>query len=370
MKNQALRSIACILHVFDAWTLSTFETASRSREDHITKGLFSRFQGLTNRAIENMAWMDDNVYEARCVDEHQNRLEDLTETAITEILCDLRTSQYYAQLIQLRTILYATAEGQRKYALTASDVEVPDELDDRKIDSFQTYIGALTRKSSEEKQKLEAVITYCWTLRNRIKHAAELGELTPTLLEALKKKMIALQVNIRSACTETGMEAWPLIDENKAEWWELGDGKKETKNDLSKPPHNAVDAYPRSNNLNAALSFTVPAICLLSCIPAGIAWSHTRVQVGSYNDGNFYQLLSSSAMQLLGIGTLIWPTLFSGRLVGLPRILAWILACTSILCTIISMPLYLYAPTTWSGMLSFCGNVAQTLVLLQLVYSL
>lgn len=162
MNNQALRSIACTLHVFDAWTLGTFETASR--KDHITVGLFNRFLRLTNRAIEGMVWMDDNVYEARCVDKHQDRLKDLTKTAITEILCDLRTSQYYAQLIQLRTILYATAEGQRKYALTASDVEVPDTLDDRKIDSFQTYIGALTRQSSEEKQKLEAVITYCWTL--------------------------------------------------------------------------------------------------------------------------------------------------------------------------------------------------------------
>ncbi len=90
MKNQALRSIACTLHVFDAWMLGTFETASR--EDHITVRLFNCFQGLTNRAIKDMAWMDDNVYKARCLDEHQNRLKDLSVTAITKILCDLRTS--------------------------------------------------------------------------------------------------------------------------------------------------------------------------------------------------------------------------------------------------------------------------------------
>jgi hypothetical protein len=75
-------------------------------------------------------------------------------------------------------------------------------------------------------------------------------------------------------------------------------------------------------------------------------------------------------MQLLGTGTLVWPTVFTGRLTGLPRILAWVLAGTSIACTVISLPLYLYAPTAWSGLLSFCGNLAQTLVLLQLVYSL
>lgn len=84
------------------------------------------------------------------------------------------------------------------------------------------------------------------------------------------------------------------------------------------------------------------------------------VQVGSYNDGNFYQLLSISAMQLLGIGTLIWPTLFSGRLVNLPRVSAWILACTSIFCTVISIPLYLYAPNCleWNAFILWqcCSN--------------
>jgi len=74
-------------------------------------------------------------------------------------------------------------------------------------------------------------------------------------------------------------------------------------------------------------------------------------------------------MQLLGIGTLIWPTLFSTRLSRTSWIWTCVLTGTGIICTLVSVSLYLYAPTAWSGLLSFCGNVAQTLVLLQLVQS-
>jgi hypothetical protein len=74
-------------------------------------------------------------------------------------------------------------------------------------------------------------------------------------------------------------------------------------------------------------------------------------------------------MQLLGAFTLA-PTLLSKKFVGLPRILAWVLAGTSILCTVVSIPLYLYAPIAWSGLLSFFGNCAQILVLLQFVFVL
>jgi len=103
-------------------------------------------------------------------------------------------------------------------------------------------------------------------------------------------------------------------------------------NDLNTPTSKAVEAYPHSRSVIATLSFLVPTICLLSCIPAGLAWSHTPSTVGAYNDGNFYQLVSSSAMQLLGIGTLIWPTLFSTRLSRTSWIWSCVLTGTGIIC--------------------------------------
>lgn len=139
---------------------------------------------------------------------------------------------------------------------------------------------------------------------------------------------------------------------------------------LEQAPDNAVEAYSTPINTHATLSFLVPTISLLSCVPAALAWSHTSTQVGTVNDANFYQLLSSSAMQLLSIGTLIWPTVFYVRLARLPWVWTWILATVSACCTVAAVPLYVLLPTSWSALFSFCGSVAQALVLLQLVHAI
>lgn len=76
-------------------------------------------------------------------------------------------------------------------------------------------------------------------------------------------------------------------------------------------PSQIAEAYANPRGGNATLTFIVPTISLLSCIPAALAWSHTPSEVGGYNDGNFYQLLCSSTMQLLGTVTLIWPVVLA-----------------------------------------------------------
>ena len=139
---------------------------------------------------------------------------------------------------------------------------------------------------------------------------------------------------------------------------------------LNPQSSNATKAYPRSTGVNTTLSFLVPSICFLSSIPAGLAYWHTPSRVKTTNDSDFYQLISGSGVQVLAAGTLILSVTSSARLVGLPRIWLCVLTGTSIICTIVSIPLYLRATTALSGLLSFCGNVAQILALLQLPYSL
>lgn len=140
-------------------------------------------------------------------------------------------------------------------------------------------------------------------------------------------------------------------------------------NALNTAPPNPTKTYPHSNDINTTLSFIVPPICLLSCIAAGLAQWHTPSQVGSYNNGNLYQVISGSIIQLLGAGILICPISSSASLLGMPRIWTCVLAGTSIICTMTAIPLYLVVvvPTAWSGLLSFHGGAAQTLVLLQVV---
>jgi hypothetical protein len=135
------------------------------------------------------------------------------------------------------------------------------------------------------------------------------------------------------------------------------------------PPPGAVEAQNihKSQNVNSSLTFLVPTVCLLSCIPAAIAWTHTTPSIGTIDDANFYQLLSSAVMQLLGLPTLVWPTVFHVQLAKMTWFWTWILAGASACCTVVAVLVYLWLPTGWSGILSFSGGAAQALVVLQLV---
>jgi hypothetical protein len=75
-------------------------------------------------------------------------------------------------------------------------------------------------------------------------------------------------------------------------------------------------------------------------------------------------------MQLLGNMTLIIPTISNARLVEQAWLWTWMLAGTSTVCTIMAVPLYLYAPTEWSSAVSFAGNVMQAFVTLQLMFAI
>ena len=134
-------------------------------------------------------------------------------------------------------------------------------------------------------------------------------------------------------------------------------------------PITAVEAYQSTPNINATLSFLVPTVSLITCIPAALAWTSSSPQIGTHHDANFYQLISSSIIQLLGLLTLIWPTIVHTRLANLAWFWTWVLASASALLTVLSVPFYLLLPTGWSGLLSFGGSVAQVLVLLQLMYT-
>src|SRR5271156_3055372 len=78
---------------------------------------------------------------------------------------------------------------------------------------------------------------------------------------------------------------------------------------LDSQPKNIVTAFPpiSNKNTNSALTFLVPVLCLLSCIPISLAWANSPHQLGTASDADFFQLIASTVMQLLGNMTLIIP---------------------------------------------------------------
>lgn len=119
--------------------------------------------------------------------------------------------------------------------------------------------------------------------------------------------------------------------------------------------------------MQSTLNFIVPTISLLSVIPAAMAWSHGNSAPDSAIDSSFWQAVSSSILQPLSIITFVWPTLNNPRLSQLTWIWIWMLAGFSTICAIISVPVHLVVPTTWSFVISFAGVLEQAVVQLQVV---
>jgi hypothetical protein len=77
--------------------------------------------------------------------------------------------------------LYTTVVAEYRYATNTSNgpkLIVPNELE---LETPQEYIKHLTRERSENKLKLKMVVIGCRALQDRIKNAAELGEIPPKL---------------------------------------------------------------------------------------------------------------------------------------------------------------------------------------------
>ena len=131
-----------------------------------------------------------------------------------------------------------------------------------------------------------------------------------------------------------------------------------------------AQAYSASTTMRSSLIVIVPAVSLLSAIPAALAWKHGSSESGSTTNPDFYQVVAGSIMQLLGLLTFIWPTLSHPRLSQLAWFWIWILAAFSALCAMLSIPLFLAVSSTWSFVIAFAGVLGQAIVQLQVITSI
>ena len=211
-----LRNIACSLVRLDASALNTFNHSCTTNPQLVSESFYNQFKDLVSMDFRDFVY-DDGLYQNRIENKIQHELGKLSDDEILGILVDVHTSTYYAQFIQLRTLLYTTVVAERIQAMKASNLVVPQNLN--WLRTPQQYLRHLTSECSETKLALKSVVFSCRTLRDHINHAAKLGEITPTVLEALKKKMEALQLNFFDACNQVGINSHVLIDSDLEQWW-------------------------------------------------------------------------------------------------------------------------------------------------------
>jgi hypothetical protein len=105
----------------------------------------------------------------------------------------------------------------------------------------------------------------------------------------------------------------------------------------------------------------VIAICI---IPMILAWRSANDSPGTTTDTDFWLLVQTSALKILGLFTAIYP--IYRKSTAHAWIWTWFFAGGGAACACAAIPLYLYIPTIWSALVSFLGAVTQAYMALQL----
>lgn len=190
LANKSLRTIAAELLQIDAWVLATFTASINATPQLASPSLLKDFEDTISEDIQTLsnAVLTTTAHEVRLGKFAHETLEQCSEEQITGIICDLGSSSYYEQFIHLRSLLFASARSERADVMSLVS-QLQEILFPPKLLSPQEYMTILEVQCSIQKRALKAVITVCRGLRDRIKLAADLGQLAPRAEDALKQKM-------------------------------------------------------------------------------------------------------------------------------------------------------------------------------------
>ncbi|KAF2023867.1 hypothetical protein EK21DRAFT_118359 [Setomelanomma holmii] len=180
--------------------------------------------------------------------------------------------------------------------------------------SWADYSGYIVAERDRHQKRLADLLNIVHSLRDAICQAAEASCLNELFFGDLKAKLQSLEGHYAVACLADtrGITEERLMASHSEQWWKLD---KKPKEDTA-PALNTVvaHAYPASTSMRANLIVIVPAVCLLSTIPAALAWKHSSSSSGTTSDSDFYQAIVGATMQLLGLLMLVWPTISHPRL--------------------------------------------------------
>lgn len=115
-----------------------------------------------------------------------------------------------------------------------------------------------------------------------------------------------------------------------------------------------------------AVSSVVVVLCAFFMLPVWAATMRSTTSLGSSRDPDFWTLLQSACMQLLGIFTAIYPIRRLPLVAASAQTWAYLFAALGVGTTAFAIPAYIYASVFWSSVLSFLGSAAQAFLVLQL----
>ena len=99
-----------------------------------------------------------------------------------------------------------------------------------------------------------------------------------------------------------------------------------------------------------------------------LGWQHSGTAKGTTSDADFWFLLQSCGMSLLGLLTMAIPMWTDDLLGNVHSWLTWSFVATACLCTVVAPPVYLFASTYWSAFLMTVVGSIQAWVTVQMAF--
>lgn len=238
--------------------------------------------------------------------------------------------------------------------------------EDVKPATFSTLDPFAKATFERARNDLRSIYDLALTLRGHISEAVT--NLDKHTLNSLKSKMSVLQSGFLRAGEILNKRPCLLINEESDTWWDPLSPSRSKLGKTFNPKVTTVNAYPQAPSTQPTLIILVTTLSLVSLVTTFLSFVHSTPSIGTTSDADFWQLVSSSIMQISSIASMVMPVYQSIRLTKEAWFWTWILAGVGFCSAVAAVPLYLYLPVKWSDVVSFAGTLAQSYVTLQLVF--
>ncbi|KAE8368434.1 hypothetical protein BDV27DRAFT_122323 [Aspergillus caelatus] len=340
-----LEAIAKSFLILDRVVLKTLkykgDPAGAERFEKLTKGYFDRIENDPLKELRFKLRVDRFVSELKLND-------------LLDLMSRPERTTYYRDTIYLRLNACYNAQDEEEYHLASSSDEPP--------------LGV----EEHAKKGLRAIVEEMYNLDERVRRADDKNYAGEKILQ-LKTMLGKIDGVLERACEYLGHEYKPLANWNSTI-------NQQTITISAKSPNNSLTSNPPAaasghTKITSVVAFFVPsfymAFFVLACMAASIfaymAAFNAEAIPGRATDSDFYQLIASTILQSLGIGTSIWPIINDLRPTRYLLLKCWIYTGLSVFLTIAAVPLYVLVPVSWSGISNFVGTCMLSFVQLELM---
>ncbi|EJT75045.1 hypothetical protein GGTG_08883, partial [Gaeumannomyces tritici R3-111a-1] len=382
--QQLRRIVDCVLKLDLETTLFlTKDTSSDSQRANIQHHFRRRYEGI--HPVSD--WLDKELSAKQASgidvdgDDDYDTLGELTERQLGSILRETNAAKFWPRMLLGR--IAELNEQHIVHSRMREDLAGAFELSlgmllEQAPETQGEYLSLVVANLQSAELRLAKVVERAVVLRDRVRAAVAADE-EPTLLDqemldALRRRLTALE-------EAHYFEAWTLVKDKDSRLGGVENQRLTDPEDVWRPRDEepqaqetqVVVAETQGASMAALMGLSM-AVTLLAMLPACVGFYRLEDARGGWFDADFWALVASAVLQLLGllvqlVAPLASPDKFRSALPAEAKHLVWGFSVVVCLCTVAAMVLYGCVSLLWSAMVGFVAQAFLGVIQLVLVFS-